>query len=366
MKTLQGNLSVWTIILVLINLSAYKVTCAPTGYDYIEGEYVKIRPIIFVPGKGGSQIEAMVLTPPNPECSGYSSWYRLWMDLWTFFYGGVDCWADSMQIYYNKSAGTSRNAPGVLTRVPGWGKTDTIEYIDPSWTAWVLGNLGVYLHDFVEELVYRGYEREKSLRGAPYDFRYAPHSHPEFMENFTKLIEETYEQNENTKVLLVAHSLGGIFSTYFLNTKTQEWKDRYLAGLITANTPWAGTILATRMYTAGYNFEIDAIDRVVIRGQQRSYETSVFLMPRSPAWSDDEVLVSTPQKNFTVNEYEEFFSSLNSSNGWNVLQRVRNPDYDLRHPGIPLFCFYSLGIPTSESLMYESEVNYPEDRKSVV
>jgi len=47
-------------------------------------------PIIFVPGKGGSQIEAEVDRTglPDqglPECPKQLDRYRMWMDLWTFF-----------------------------------------------------------------------------------------------------------------------------------------------------------------------------------------------------------------------------------------------------------------------------------------
>jgi len=47
-------------------------------------------PIIFVPGKGGSQIEARVdrtglRDQGLPECDKKLDRYRIWMDLWTFF-----------------------------------------------------------------------------------------------------------------------------------------------------------------------------------------------------------------------------------------------------------------------------------------
>jgi len=50
----------------------------------------RLLPIIFVPGKGGSQIEARVnrtglRDQGRPECHKKLDWYRMWMDLWTFF-----------------------------------------------------------------------------------------------------------------------------------------------------------------------------------------------------------------------------------------------------------------------------------------
>ena len=52
--------------------------------------------------------------------------------------------------------------------VPGFGETESVEQ---------LGN-GLfyipYLKDFVEYFVERGYERGKTIRAAPYDWRLAP------------------------------------------------------------------------------------------------------------------------------------------------------------------------------------------------
>lgn len=58
-----------------------------------------------------------------------------------------------------------KNAPGVETRVPGFGTTETIEYLDTQ-------NLIAYFKSIVDTLVSLGYERGVSVRGAPYDFRY--------------------------------------------------------------------------------------------------------------------------------------------------------------------------------------------------
>jgi len=56
-------------------------TPQPTGH---------LLPIIFLPGKGGNQIEARVdrtALPDQglPQCHRKLDRYRMWMDLWTFF-----------------------------------------------------------------------------------------------------------------------------------------------------------------------------------------------------------------------------------------------------------------------------------------
>lgn len=57
--------------------------------------------------------------------------------------------------------------PGVDIRVPGFGNTNTIEWLnDQSFAV-------PYFSNIVQTLVSWGYERGKNLVGAPYDWRHA-------------------------------------------------------------------------------------------------------------------------------------------------------------------------------------------------
>jgi len=89
-------------------------------------------------------------------------------------------------------------------------------------------------------LAENGYERGVSVRAAPYDFRYAPHSQVFYFVKLRQLVEETWATNGHRKVVLLTHSMGGLYAAYFLARQTPAWKDRYVEALITVNTPWAG------------------------------------------------------------------------------------------------------------------------------
>ena len=73
----------------------------------------------------------------------------------------------NLRLVYDENTNTVKNAPGVETRIPGFGNTETIEHLDTS-------NLIPYFKTMVNTLVSWGYKCGVSLRGAPYDFRYAP------------------------------------------------------------------------------------------------------------------------------------------------------------------------------------------------
>lgn len=74
-----------------------------------------------------------------------------------------------MRLIYNNVTRTTHSPPGVDIRIPGWGNSSTVEYIDPS-----LSSYGAYFKSVGDTLVGVGLERGISIRGAPYDFRKAP------------------------------------------------------------------------------------------------------------------------------------------------------------------------------------------------
>lgn len=73
----------------------------------------------------------------------------------------------------------------------------------------------------------------------------------EFFTNLTTLIENTYVKNGNTKVVVIAHSMGGPLTLVFLRQKTQAWKDKYIKALISLSGAYAGSVKALKVFAVG-------------------------------------------------------------------------------------------------------------------
>lgn len=86
-----------------------------------------------------------------------------------FFVGVLQI--DNMRLVYNSTTRTTTNSPGVKIRLPGFGNTDTVEWLDPSHR-YPTG----YFYDIVQAMVTSdlAYKRGTTVRGAPFDFRKAP------------------------------------------------------------------------------------------------------------------------------------------------------------------------------------------------
>lgn len=76
-----------------------------------------------------------------------------------------------LKLYYDNVTRTTQNTPGVTIRIPGFGKSEVVEWLDPSITQSLAG---AYFKDIANSLVANGYVRNFTLRGAPFDFRKAP------------------------------------------------------------------------------------------------------------------------------------------------------------------------------------------------
>lgn len=68
---------------------------------------------------------------------------------------------------YDEATNEYHNNEGVQVRVPGFGGTETVEYLSP--------HLNIsYFYKFVSYFESFGYTKGKDLNAAPYDWRFSP------------------------------------------------------------------------------------------------------------------------------------------------------------------------------------------------
>ncbi|OQV19903.1 Group XV phospholipase A2 [Hypsibius exemplaris] len=325
---------------------------------------LRLSPVIMLPGDGGSQLQARLNKPSVPHyfcVQKTADWFDLWLNVELLLPYVIDCWVDNMRMVYNNETGKTENAPGVEVQVSGFGNSNSVEYLDASHLS-----ISKYFLDIANLLVSHGYKRDVSLRGAPYDFRRTPNELPEYFTDLKKLIEDTYEMNNQTAVTFVAHSMGNLFGLYFLQQQTTEWKGKYMQGFIALGAPWAGAAKAIKAFATGDNLDVALISAFRVRAEQRTNPSLTFIMPNaeSKVWTHKRIFVSTPAKNYSLANMEEFFVDLGYPEGWEMYQRTANI-LNLKPPGVPMYCMYGVGVNTPETMVY-GPGKFPDKNPNVV
>ncbi|ESO86506.1 hypothetical protein LOTGIDRAFT_220528 [Lottia gigantea] len=316
---------------------------------------ISLNPVILVPGDGGSQIQAKLDKPSVVHylCSKKSDYYSLWLNLEILAPYVIDCFVDNMRLVYNATSRNTTNSPGVFTMIPDFGSTSSVEWLDPDTISHFTRTS--YFAPIVDSLVSKGFVRGKSVRGAPYDFRKAPNEFGEYYDNLKKLVEDTYSKNNNSAVVLLAHSMGNPTTLYFLNHQPQAWKDKYINKFITLAGVWAGSVKPIRLYTSGDSLGVPLVNPNKVRKEQRSMPSTAWLLPSPKFWNKDEILAYQPNRTYTVNDYKQFFTDINFLDGYEMRKDTENLIMDLKAPGVEVHCLHGHGLPTPGAFKWDNK-----------
>ncbi|XP_029464725.1 phosphatidylcholine-sterol acyltransferase isoform X2 [Rhinatrema bivittatum] len=271
--------------------------------------------------------------------------FTIWLNLNMFLPLGVDCWIDNIRVVYNRTTRRTSNAPGVDIRVPGFGKTFSVEYLDK-------GKLAGYLHTLVQHLVNNGYVRDETVRAAPYDWRITPNEQKEYFHQLKDLIEEMKETYQRP-VFLIGHSLGNLYLLYFLINQSQEWKDAHIKGFVSLGAPWGGAIKPLLVLMSGDNQGIPMVSNIKIREEQRMTTSNSWMVPTNLTWPESHVFISSPSYNYTYRDYQKFFKDINFEEGWYMWEDTKDLLEGLPPPGVEMYCIYGTGFPTPETYIYD-------------
>lgn len=254
-----------------------------------------------------------------------------------------------MKLNYNATTRRTCNSPGVTTRVEGFGSVESVEFVDP---AKVYGTS--YFDALVKQLVALGYEKNKNIFGAPYDFRRAPNELGDYFADLKVLVEKAYRNNGNERVVIICHSMGCLNSLYFLENNSQAWKDKHIRSLISLAGVWGGSVKALKAFASGDNFGVVVIPSLSLRKDVRTFPSLAYLLPSKEVWPSDKVLVQNLNKKYTVNDYRQFFEDINYPIGYEMWLDVKNLTSLRKPPGVEVHCLHGQKVNTMEYLDYAS------------
>lgn len=212
----------------------------------------------------------------------------------------------------------------------------------------------------VESLKEIGYVNDKNLFGAPYDFRYglAAEGHPshvgtEFLQDLKDLVEKASASNGGKPVILVSHSLGGHFVLQLLNRNHLSWRQKFIKHFVALSAPWGGSVLQMLTFASGYSLGVPLVKPLLVREEQRSSESNLWLMPNPNFFGREKPLVITPTATYSAYDIPQFLNDIGFPQGVYPFEtRILPLMEKLIAPGVPITCIFGSGIRTPETLFY--------------
>ncbi|CAL8093808.1 unnamed protein product [Calicophoron daubneyi] len=301
---------------------------------------VQKHPVVLVPGNGGCQAYC--------KMKDRSDIFPIWINLWYFL--RIGSFSEYFSLHYDPETG--KTFDGTLCDVvfPGWGETWSIENLDATkhyGTAYFQYLVAALSKD-------RYFVPGQTIRGAPFDFRKAPNENPNFNDDLKKLIEDAYTKGNNSRVILLGHSLGSLYSLVFLKTQSAAWKQKYVHAFLSVAGPLGGSVKALKIEASGDNFGVYLTSSLNFRQVQRSMPSLAFLLPDTRLWPPDVPLIVTPAVNYSAYDMQKFFGDVNYTIGYRMMQDTKivvdsfDGPRDIDH----VYCIHGANLSTPTQLVY--------------
>jgi len=146
--------------------------------------------------------------------------------------GNIDIWPPKFNYY--------------LFKYDEWKKT--VIYDDYNVTTFDFGDkrsldLHLNLPYLIRKNLFEDIMKNDNTYPIPYDFRLIHNK--SYLKNFYKKLEK-YIESFNQPITCLTHSSGGLLLHYFLNDKSDEWKNKHIKNIINVNVPFGGVITSLK------------------------------------------------------------------------------------------------------------------------
>jgi hypothetical protein len=266
-------------------------------------------------GLTGSQLEAKYTNAPScfefgsPRTT--SSFEQIFLTPVEYAFSPI-CTATRLTLRYNQTTQCVEDAEGIEVRGVDFGGTRGVDNLDDN----VVGKFPVF-EKLTEMLVSQhGYQSGVSVRGASYDWR-KPGDRCFDSEQSVKvinLIQETYEVNSKSRVVLICHSMGCTSTVNILNNYvSKQWVSKYIRKVIMMSPANGGSSKVSLVSAIGPADVIQwfSVDEWA-RGSTKSWPSLLNILPASYPGNENGdfwngiPLVISPSKNYTIDTIWDF------------------------------------------------------------
>ncbi|KAH0787467.1 Lecithin:cholesterol acyltransferase family protein [Histomonas meleagridis] len=319
----------------------------------------ELKPLILMPGLYGSQIYG------TTEDFDTKYWYCatslndevVWVDAAYVIPPLYNCLFEILEGYYDNDKGIISNKPKLDLHPHDYGGVEGIRKVIDVFGIKVMESFD----SLIDYLLDKGYEVQKNLFGAPYDWRLAVAGlrHTTFFTDLKALCEKAYSVSKQ-KVTVLGYSLGGMMLSQFLgNTPeiTTAWKNKYIDKAIFLAPAFAG---------AGDTLPVSWSQQFPIATflQDESIKNAIMnmpcvhvLYPNHVVFKGDTIIITEDGTKLGPESVAQFFIDHQKLVGDSIKMLNKNLEISKvapADPGVPLLMIYNSYIQTLIGLSFEN------------
>ncbi|KAH0790988.1 Lecithin:cholesterol acyltransferase family protein [Histomonas meleagridis] len=328
----------------------------------------KLKPIVLIPGAFRSRLNVTTNVQPKWYCSKSINDELFWIRLKNFIPPFLDCFLDFLTVSYNETTHELQNKPDVNIYPDDFGGVNGIRGTGPT----IFGKtVPPYYNEIIKSLEKLGYQTRKTLFGAPYDWRFGAAQPDAYFNSLRSLIENISKQNDNEKVIIIAHSLGTQVTHRLLTEKTTaEWRSKYIDSATLIAPSFSGASMTFTGYWRLNSKYISVFKLNKIRALANSLGTIHIHIPHTLGYSNTTLFVDRNGINHMGSELIEILHEREYLSNYDMLIGEQNFKFLRRWPMSPdvdINILYNSGIQTalglnlSEWKEFGKEIKVPGD-----
>jgi len=322
--------------------------------EYKFGQCEQGHPIIMIPGIYGTILNIVADIPESVPvhwyCKRQLTERRIWINAAMELQ--YPCFYTYMGQNFSVDEMKWKKTEGVNLTVAKWGTTYAVDTLDPDG---LMKYAIPYYHKMIEAFKKVGYVDGVNMAGGGFHWIDAPNV--EWVERMKKLIEDFYEKNGNT-VVLVAHSMGCPYTYYFLQTAGDAWVKKYIHKLIVVSPAWMGSVKALDFMFDGFDYGVPIAGKV-LAPLARHVPSVWMLLPWADAFKG-KIMATSPSKNYTFDMLAELLKDVGADNVDAKLKTTMGVfdkfDNYAKPPPVPVIALLGRNVDTVTQLNFKKDV----------
>ena len=271
----------------------------------------------------------------------------IWVDPKLLVPPRYNCVFQLLQGFYDNETGKIVNRAGVDIKIHNFGGEESVQYVDSG----VLGHQ--FIDAYASMLKYfkdHGYEVERNLFVAPYDWRFAPAGIYDFWPQLHDLIERAHKIN-NMKVTVMGYSCGGFNLHHFLTKKvTEEWKQTHIEKIVFLAPSFGGTMDVFDSLFNRYSPLIPYLRNTDVANMCEGLPCLHSHLLNHQIYAGDPLVRGPDGRNYTARELPELLVNHNRIKGDYVKMLQLSVEFQKEAPAdinLPTTIVYNSGNPTN-------------------